>query len=256
MSNPKNLSAQKLYLVISGSTTCAHVPSCAQAQYLHFRHCVCNCIMIVVRIHLRMGGWVSSTTVLWVSSAIYSCTRQVWDILGVVGIFSSLAPQKQFSYNMAGYLRLTHVRYSCDTWTLNCSVGKRLRDENPTLAVKTCALELRCFRCVYTCKYDILLGSITKVKDVLCQNHAHSNVFPTIRYWRFNSKSGLPMYELCDNGICKCHCHAYHTHHSNYCMPHSMLCHNRHAQTELLHRWWTTRTHPQTVHAQMVGLTQ
>ena len=84
-----------------------------------------------------------------------------------------------------------------------------------------------------------------------------SHVFPTIRYWRFNSKSGLPMYELCNNGICKCqHCHAYHTHHSNYCMPHSMLCHNRHAQTELLHRWWTTRTHPQTVHAQMVGLTQ
>ena len=150
MSNPKNLSAQKLYLVISGSTTCAHVPSCAQAQYLHFRRCVCDCIMIVVRIHLlRMGGWVSSTTVLWVSSAIYSCTRQVWDILGVVGIFSSLAPQKQFSSNMAGYLQITHVRYSCDTWTLNCGVGKRLRDENPTLAVKTCALELRCFRCVY-----------------------------------------------------------------------------------------------------------
>ena len=138
MSNSKNLSAQKL------------LPSCAQAQYLHFRRCVCDCIMIVVRIHLlRMGGWVSSTTVPWVSSAIYSCTRQVWDILGVVGIFSSLAPQKQFSYNMAGYLRLTHVRYSCDTWTLNCSVGKRLRDENPTLAVKTCALQLRCFRCVH-----------------------------------------------------------------------------------------------------------
>ena len=83
-----------------------------------------------------------------------------------------------------------------------------------------------------------------------------SHVFPTIRYWRFNSKSGLPMYELCNNGICKCqHCHAYHTHHSNYCVSHSMLCHNR-TQTELLHRCWTSRTHPQTVHAQMVGLTQ
>ena len=254
MSNSKNLSAQKL------------LPSCAQAQYLHFRRCVCDCIMIVVRIHLlRMGGWVSSTTVPWVSSAIYSCTRQVWGILGVVGIFSSLAPQKQFSYNMAGYLRLTHVRYSCDTWTVNCSVGKRLRDENPTLAVKTCALELRCFRCEHAnmIYWEFIrsrgliqeLGSITKAKDVFCQIHPHSHVFPTIRFWRFNSKSGLPMYELCDNGICKCHCHAYHTHHSNYCMSHSMLCHNR-TETELLHRWWTSRTHPQTVHAQMVGLTQ
>ena len=36
-------------------------------------------------------------------------------------------------------------------------MSKRLRDENPTLTVKTCALELRCFRCVcQMCKYDIL----------------------------------------------------------------------------------------------------
>ena len=63
---------QKICLIKS------YVPSCVQAQYLHFRRCVCDCIMIVVRIHvLRMGGWVSSTTVPWVSSAIYSCTRQV-----------------------------------------------------------------------------------------------------------------------------------------------------------------------------------
>ena len=38
-------------------------------------------------------------------------------------------------------------------------------------------------------------------------------------------------------------------HRQNYCS-------NRHTQTEVLHCWCTTRTHPQTVHAQLVGLTQ